>query len=723
MEVRRAVGPDRTRELVVAARAGDRAALADLTGGYLPLVYNVVGRAMAGHRDVDDVVQDTMLHAVRGLAGLRDPDRFRSWLISIAIRQVQHWGRVRGAAADRFIPLDLAPEPEDPGARFADASAARLDLSAQRREVAEATRLLGRDDRRVLALWWLEVDGSLSRADLASALGISAPHAGVRIQRMRSRLDLARTTLRAWRASPRCEQLTRAARGAGGGATGELWLRRLGRHVRTCQTCAAAAGRLVPAERLLHASAGLPIPAVVAANVAGFALNPGAAEPVVRGLGHLIPAKTAAAVTSMVVGAAAAMVFAVYYLPYPDPEPAIAAPPAVTVEPSGTRSPGAAATTPPRRRTAAPDAPAPVNGVTAADIFVAPDGDDDAAGSRDEPFATLGRAAAAVRPGQTIALRGGVYRPTTPVTITTSGTASARILLSAYRDERPVIDASAIRSNQWYVTQRASYWTVQGLEVRNAPTFPWVCESCRYNVYQRLHMHDNGATGLVLRDDDTVGNRVLDSDFHDNHDDPKFGENADGVAFKDGSGEGNLIRGCRGFRNADDGVDLSGFASPVTIEDTWVFGNGVNRWGLPSFAGGGAGFRLGGGDPVPAVAHRVTHSAAWDNAGYGFTEQNNLGNLQISNNTAFRNGKDGFAFWYSPATLSRNLSLDNARNDNRGELTHESGNSWDQSDWSVTDLRSTDASSAEGPRRADGSLPRTAFLTTARGGVGARMTP
>src|ERR1700722_16407622 len=72
---------------VVAAQRGDRSALNELAAAYLPLVYNIVGRAMNGHPDVDDVVQETMLRAVRGVAELRDPAAFRSWLGAIAIRQ------------------------------------------------------------------------------------------------------------------------------------------------------------------------------------------------------------------------------------------------------------------------------------------------------------------------------------------------------------------------------------------------------------------------------------------------------------------------------------------------------------------------------------------------------------------------------------------------------------------------------------------------------------
>ena len=68
---------------VEAALAGDRAALDDLLREHLPLVYNVVGRALFGHPDVDDVVQETMLRVVRQLPDLRDPGRFRAWLMAI----------------------------------------------------------------------------------------------------------------------------------------------------------------------------------------------------------------------------------------------------------------------------------------------------------------------------------------------------------------------------------------------------------------------------------------------------------------------------------------------------------------------------------------------------------------------------------------------------------------------------------------------------------------
>ena len=149
------------RSTIAAAQAGDRRALDELVAGWLPLVYNIVGRALNGHADVDDVVQETMLRAVDHLGSLRDPDSFRSWLVAIAMRQIRD--RARAAeSTDR-----LADESAGDAADFAELTVLRLQLEGQRREVAEAVRWLDDEDRQLLSLWWLEVAGELTRRELA----------------------------------------------------------------------------------------------------------------------------------------------------------------------------------------------------------------------------------------------------------------------------------------------------------------------------------------------------------------------------------------------------------------------------------------------------------------------------------------------------------------------------------------------------------------------------
>ncbi|MEU1630162.1 sigma-70 family RNA polymerase sigma factor [Streptomyces sp. NPDC020096] len=255
---------------VVAAQAGDPRAQDELVAEYLPLVYNVVGRALNGHPDVDDVVQETMLHMIDGLAGLRDPACFRSWLVAIAMNQVRRNWQFRQLGSTGGG-LDDALDVADPGADFVDLTIVRLGLSGQRRQVAEATRWLDADDRALLSLWWLEAAGELTRAEVATALELSPQHAAVRIQRMKAQLETARVVVRALWAVPRCAELALVT-AAWDGAPSALWRKRIARHTRECAACCGQWTDLVPAEGLLVGCALLPLPASLAAG--GGAIAP-----------------------------------------------------------------------------------------------------------------------------------------------------------------------------------------------------------------------------------------------------------------------------------------------------------------------------------------------------------------------------------------------------------------------------------------------------------------
>ncbi|GAA0666366.1 hypothetical protein GCM10010193_17410 [Kitasatospora atroaurantiaca] len=259
--------------LVVAAQRGDRRALDELTAGCLPLVYNIVGRALDGHHDVDDVVQETLMRAVDRLGDVRDPSAFRAWLVAIAVRQVRDRWRMRQARPAAYGPgLDAPPDAADPGADFVDLTLLQLELSDQRRETVLATRWLDPDDRDVLALWWLEAAGELSRAELAGALGLTAGHASVRVQRLKSRLETARTVVRALAATPPCADLAGLAR-RWDGRPSSAWRKQFARHTRECVICAAHWQGLVPTERLLANFALVAVPALPAAKWTTTALS------------------------------------------------------------------------------------------------------------------------------------------------------------------------------------------------------------------------------------------------------------------------------------------------------------------------------------------------------------------------------------------------------------------------------------------------------------------
>ncbi|MFE5325621.1 sigma-70 family RNA polymerase sigma factor [Embleya sp. NPDC056575] len=239
--------------LVVAARGGDLRARDELVAAWLPLIYNIVGRALDGHADVDDVVQETMVDALTGLGGLRDPERFRSWLVAIAINRI----RRRHARRAFTAPLDEVVGHADPGSDFANLTILRLGLSGQRRDVATATGWLDPDTRELLALWWLEAAGTLTRAELAAALDLPATHAAVRVQRMKEQLEAARVVVRALAVTPRCAALSALLADWNGSPT-PLWRKRVTRHARTCRACGDHRRGLAPVEGLLAGLALLP---------------------------------------------------------------------------------------------------------------------------------------------------------------------------------------------------------------------------------------------------------------------------------------------------------------------------------------------------------------------------------------------------------------------------------------------------------------------------------
>jgi RNA polymerase sigma-70 factor (ECF subfamily) len=72
--------------LVVAARAGEAWAREALFRRYAPLVNGLAFRLMGRDDDVDDLVQDSFVAALRSLGRLDAPQAFASWLSSIVVR-------------------------------------------------------------------------------------------------------------------------------------------------------------------------------------------------------------------------------------------------------------------------------------------------------------------------------------------------------------------------------------------------------------------------------------------------------------------------------------------------------------------------------------------------------------------------------------------------------------------------------------------------------------
>jgi RNA polymerase sigma-70 factor (ECF subfamily) len=165
------------RDLVLAARGGDREAYADLVRSRGDRLFGIAQRIL---RDVDrteDAVQDALVIAWRDLPGLRDPDRFDAWLHRLLVRScINEAKRERRLAANvRVLPLDIPAATDD-----------YLSV-ADRDQLDRGFRRLPPEQRALLVLRHF---AGLEPVEIAEVLGIPAGT-------VRSRLHHAHRAMRA----------------------------------------------------------------------------------------------------------------------------------------------------------------------------------------------------------------------------------------------------------------------------------------------------------------------------------------------------------------------------------------------------------------------------------------------------------------------------------------------------------------------------------------------
>jgi RNA polymerase sigma-70 factor, ECF subfamily len=104
--------PSLEARLVAAARDGDRAAFGRLYDRFAPMVHGVL-LARVPRSDVDDLVQDAFLQAMRRLASLRSAEAFGPWLATIARNRARdHWRRGEDTVE---LPDDVPGRPHPEG--------------------------------------------------------------------------------------------------------------------------------------------------------------------------------------------------------------------------------------------------------------------------------------------------------------------------------------------------------------------------------------------------------------------------------------------------------------------------------------------------------------------------------------------------------------------------------------------------------------------------------
>lgn len=249
------LGPAGTdAELARAAAAGDRKAFAGIYDRYADRLHDFCVGMLRDRDGAADCVQDTFCTAATRLPQLREADKLRPWLYSIARNEALRRIRERR----REIVSDELPDAmsHEPGP---DTLAARTELADL---VAEAAGGLSDRDRSVLELAYRH---GLDGPDLADALGVSPNHATKLVYRLRETIERSLGALlvsrRARNTGGGCPELAAILDGWDGQFS-VLMRKRIARHIESCPICDEERRRLVsPVALLGGAPVFIPAPA------------------------------------------------------------------------------------------------------------------------------------------------------------------------------------------------------------------------------------------------------------------------------------------------------------------------------------------------------------------------------------------------------------------------------------------------------------------------------
>ncbi len=137
---------------------GDARAFEEIARTYRAPIYRICYRYTGNREDAEDIVQDVLLRAYRGLAGFRGDSSFRTWLYRIAVNACLSW--VSGQRATEALPLEIPDTRPTPAELFSRGRTAEV--------VRRAVRKLPERQRITLVL---RVYEELSHKEIGEILG------------------------------------------------------------------------------------------------------------------------------------------------------------------------------------------------------------------------------------------------------------------------------------------------------------------------------------------------------------------------------------------------------------------------------------------------------------------------------------------------------------------------------------------------------------------------
>jgi len=247
---------------------------------------------------------------------------------------------------------------------------------------------------------------------------------------------------------------------------------------------------------------------------------------------------------------------------------------------------------------------------SATTYYVATNGNNSNPGTISAPWATWGHAfnSTAVRPGDTVYFRGGVYPMTSDnlsypyaagcgYNVSRDGTSGSNICYFAYPGEKPVLDCGNIipagRNSRAIWGNDMNYVHFKGLTVRNVRqtsadvnVYGWVIEG-RNILVEGCTVYNCGGRGFFSTGHEI---RYLNCDSHHNSDamSASYPGN-DGVGFQNvdlTNVDGSIYyKNCRAWMNGDQGFSAVSVGY-LEFDGCWSFNNG-------QLQGEGHGFKMG----------------------------------------------------------------------------------------------------------------------------------
>lgn len=259
-------------QLLIQARAGERAALEELLERHEPQIYRFALRMCGAQEAARDVLQETLLAAFKGLREFRGDARLSTWLFQVARSFCTKANRKRAGEPATHEPLDApaAAHLESDAARAPDAVAHAKEIGAVLRAALAA---LPEQQREVIVL--KDVHG-LPVEEVAAVIGESVAATKSRLHRARMALrELLRGVLGEREPGAPCPELALELAGYVEGDIDRTTCERMEAHLARCPRCSEACESLKSTVKLCSAVEGDEVPAPIQAAVrAALAAQP-----------------------------------------------------------------------------------------------------------------------------------------------------------------------------------------------------------------------------------------------------------------------------------------------------------------------------------------------------------------------------------------------------------------------------------------------------------------